>query len=314
MMKQKIFNIIQIGDKSNKVSRAFDIFITIMIISNIVVTFLQTFEELSFLDSVFNTVEYVTIIIFLVEYILRLWTANCLYTKESPLGARIKFLKSFDGIVDLLTIVPAFFLSGFVIFRMLRVARIFRLFRLNAKYDSFNVITTVLFEKKNQIISSVFIVMILMFASSLCMYSVEHEAQPDVFRNAFSGIWWSMSTLLTVGYGDIYPVTTLGRCMAICIAYLGVGVVAIPTGIISAGFVEQYQRKSNISNYRNADIKEIVEIMVDRNMAHRSVEEVEEETGFTIFLILRDDLSVLPQRDTVLKLNDIIIIREQENE
>lgn len=255
-----------------------------------------------------------TIIIFLVEYILRLWTANYLYTKESSLGARIKFLKSFDGIVDLLTIVPAFFLSGFVIFRMLRVARIFRLFRLNAKYDSFNVITTVLFEKKNQIISSVFIVMILMFASSLCMYSVEHEAQPDVFRNAFSGIWWSMSTLLTVGYGDIYPITTLGRCMAICIAYLGVGVVAIPTGIISAGFVEQYQRKSNISNYRNADIKEIVEIMVDRNMAHRSVEEVEEETGFTIFLILRDDLSVLPQRDTVLKLNDIIIIREQENE
>lgn len=313
-MKQKIFNIIQIGDKSNKISRAFDIFITVMIISNIVVTFLQTFEQLSFLNEVFNVVEYVTIAIFLVEYILRLWTANYLYSNESSLGARIKFLKSFDGIVDLLTIIPAFFLSGFVIFRMLRVARIFRLFRLNAKYDSFNVITTVLYEKKNQIISSVFIVMILMLASSLCMYSVEHEAQPEIFKNAFSGIWWSMSTLLTVGYGDIYPITTLGRAMAICIAYLGVGVVAIPTGIISAGFVEQYQRKSNISSYKDADIKEIVEIRVDNNMAHRSVEEVEEETGFVIFLILRDDLSILPQRDTVLKKNDIIIIREEEKE
>lgn len=313
-MKQKIFNIIQIGDKSNKISRAFDIFITVMIISNIVVTFLQTFEQLSFLNEVFNVVEYVTIAIFLVEYILRLWTANYLYSNESSLGARIKFLKSFDGIVDLLTIMPAFFLSGFVIFRMLRVARIFRLFRLNAKYDSFNVITTVLYEKKNQIISSVFIVMILMLASSLCMYSVEHEAQPEIFKNAFSGIWWSMSTLLTVGYGDIYPITTLGRAMAICIAYLGVGVVAIPTGIISAGFVEQYQRKSNISSYKDADIKEIVEIRVDNNMAHRSVEEVEEETGFVIFLILRDDLSILPQRDTVLKKNDIIIIREEEKE
>lgn len=313
-MKQKIFNIIQIGDKSNKISRAFDIFITVMIISNIVVTFLQTFEQLSFLNEMFNVVEYVTIAIFLVEYILRLWTANYLYSNESSLGARIKFLKSFDGIVDLLTIIPAFFLSGFVIFRMLRVARIFRLFRLNAKYDSFNVITTVLYEKKNQIISSVFIVMILMLASSLCMYSVEHEAQPEIFKNAFSGIWWSMSTLLTVGYGDIYPITTLGRAMAICIAYLGVGVVAIPTGIISAGFVEQYQRKSNISSYKDADIKEIVEIRVDNNMAHRSVEEVEEETGFVIFLILRDDLSILPQRDTVLKKNDIIIIREEEKE
>ena len=126
--------------------------------------------------------------------------------------ATIRFLVSFDGIVDLLTIIPAFFLSGFVIFRMLRVARVFHLFRLNAKYDSFNVITTVLYEKRNQIISSVFIVLILMLASSLCMYSVEHDAQPEVFRNAFSGIWWSMSTLLTVGYGDIYPITTLATC------------------------------------------------------------------------------------------------------
>ncbi len=176
---------------------------------------------------------------------------------------------SFDGVVDILTIVPVFFLSGFVIFRMLRVARIFHLFRLNARYDSFNVITTVLYEKRNQIISSVFIVVILMLASSLCMYSVEHDAQPEVFRNAFSGVWWSMSTLLTVGYGDIYPITTLGRLMAICIAYLGVGVVAIPTGIISAGFVEQYQRKSSISNIQDADIKEIAEILWTEDMRER---------------------------------------------
>lgn len=150
---------------------------------------------------------------------------------------------------------------------MLRVARIFHLFRLNAKYDSFNIITTVLYEKRNQIISSVFIVMVLMLASSMCMYSVEHNAQPDIFRNAFSGIWWSMSTLLTVGYGDIYPVTTLGRVMAICIAYLGVGAVAIPTGIISAGFVEQYQRKSSLSSMKDADIQEIAEVFVDKRYA-----------------------------------------------
>jgi len=188
--------------------------------------------------------------------------------------ATIRFLVSFDGIMDLLTIIPAFFLSGFVIFRMLRVARVFHLFRLNAKYDSFNVITTVLYEKRNQIISSVFIVLIL-----------------------------------TVGYGDIYPITTLGRIMAICIAYLGVGAVAIPTGIISAGFVEQYQRKSSISNLKDADIKEIAEIFVDRRFAGKTVEEIEDSQQVTIFLVLRDDLSVLPQKDTILKLNDIIIIR-----
>ena len=312
--KQKVFNVIQIGDKSNHISRLFDIFITVTILSNIVVTFLQTFDELHYLNTFFNAVEYITLTIFCGEYILRIWTADYLYPDKTKTQARLRFLVSFDGIVDFLTIVPVFFLSGFVIFRMLRVARIFHLFRLNAKYDSFNVITTVLYEKRNQIISSVFIVIILMLASSLCMYSVEHDAQPLVFKNAFSGIWWSMSTLLTVGYGDIYPITTLGRVMAICIAYLGVGVVAIPTGIISAGFVEQYQRKSNISNIKDADIKEIAEIFVDKRYAAKTVAEVEEDSQLTIFLILRDDLSILPQKDTVLKLNDILVIRGENEE
>lgn len=312
-LKEKIFNIIQIGDKSNRISRMFDIFITVTIVANILVTFLQTFDELAFLTTVFKGVEYVTIFIFCVEYILRIWTAEYLYPDKSRGRSRLRFLVSFDGIVDLLTIVPVFFLSGFVIFRMLRVARIFHLFRLNAKYDSFNVITTVLYEKRNQIISSVFIVLILMLASSLCMYSVEHDAQPTVFRNAFSGIWWSMSTLLTVGYGDIYPITPLGRVMAICIAYLGVGVVAIPTGIISAGFVEQYQRKSNISGLKNEDIKEIAEVFVDKKYAGKTVQDIEEANQLTVFLILREDFSILPQKDTILRMNDIIVIRD-ENE
>ena len=280
-----------------------------VICANILVTFLQTFDELTFLFPAFHVIEVITILIFCVEYILRIWTADYLYPDKSEFRSRLRFLISFDGIIDLLTILPFFFLSGMVIFRMLRVARIFHLFRLNARYDSFNVITTVLYEKRNQIISSVFIVLILMLASSLCMYSVEHDSQPEVFRNAFSGIWWSMSTLLTVGYGDIYPITTLGRIMAICIAYLGVGAVAIPTGIISAGFVEQYQRKSSLSNIKEADIHEIAEIFVDKRFAGKSVEEMEEAEQVTIFLILREDLSVLPQKDTILKLNDIIVIR-----
>ena len=312
-MKKKVFNIIQIGDKSNPLSRLFDIFIAGVICANILVTFLQTFDELSFLFPAFHVIEVITILIFCVEYILRIWTADYLYPDKNEFRSRLRFLISFDGIIDLLTILPFFFLSGMVIFRMLRVARIFHLFRLNARYDSFNVITTVLYEKRNQIISSVFIVLVLMLASSLCMYSVEHDSQPEVFRNAFSGIWWSMSTLLTVGYGDIYPITTLGRIMAICIAYLGVGAVAIPTGIISAGFVEQYQRKSSLSNIREADIHEIAEIFVDNRYARKTVEEMEEAEQVTIFLILREDLSILPQKDTMLKLNDIIVIRGENN-
>ena len=118
---------------------------------------------------------------------------------------------SFYGIIDLVTFLPyflpLFFPKGAVAFRIFRVMRIFRLFKINSRYDAFNVIVNVLNEKKNQIFSSICMILILMVASSLCMYSLEHEAQPDKFKNAFSGIWWSVSTLLTVGYGNIYPVT-----------------------------------------------------------------------------------------------------------
>lgn len=254
-------------------------------------------------------VEVITLFIFCVEYVLRIWTADLLYPGMRKCRARLRFMVSFDGVVDILTIVPVFFLSGFVIFRMLRVARIFHLFRLNARYDSFNVITTVLYEKRNQIISSVFIVVILMLASSLCMYSVEHDAQPEVFRKPFSR---RLVEHVNASYGRIRRYLSdhdAGASDGDRIAYLGVGVVAIPTGIISAGFVEQYQRKSSISNIRDADIKEIAEIFVDRRYAGKTVGEVQDEQQLTVFLILRDDLSILPQKDTLLKLNDIIVIR-----
>jgi len=100
------------------------------------------------------------------------------------------------------------------------------------------VITDVVIKRINQLLSSVFIVLILMISASILMYGIEHEAQPNVFKNAFSGFWWATSTLLTVGYGDIYPITTLGKVIGIILTFLGVGMVAIPTGILPAGFIE----------------------------------------------------------------------------
>ena len=163
------------------------------------------------------------------------------------------------GVIDLLSFLPfflpVFFPAGAVAFRMFRLVRILRLFRVGAYYDSLNVITEVLRAKKSQLLSSCFIILTLMLAASLCMYSLEHEAQPEVFSNAFSGIWWAVSTLLTVGYGDIYPVTAAGKAFSIVLTFLGVGLVAIPTGIISAGFVEQYAAIKRRADYiRETDV------------------------------------------------------------
>ena len=312
-LRRRIFDIIQIGNKDDLISRSFDWFIVTVIILNILTVFLDTFEELAFLKPVFRVTEIVTISVFCIEYILRIWTADMLYPEKKPFAARLRFLRSFDGVVDLLTILPFFFLSGFIVFRMLRVVRIFHLFRVNAHYDSFHVITTVLTEKKNQIISSVFIIIVLMLASSLGMYSVEHEAQPGAFRNAFSGIWWSVSTLLTVGYGDIYPITVIGKLMAICIAFLGVGVVAIPTGIISAGFVEQYTKNQH-SDVRFSDIREVGEILVDKKSGFNGmkVREAAEKYNMKILVILRGELTVIPVEELKMKPNDILIVKSEK--
>ncbi|MBQ1463348.1 MAG: ion transporter [Ruminococcus sp.] len=307
-MKKRIFDIIQIGQKGDMPSMLFDWFIVVVIILNVLSMFLETFDGLAPFYGLFKAVEDITVVIFCIEYALRIWTAEYLYPNLSKGKAKVRFLVSFDGVVDLLTILPFFFLSGFIVFRMLRVVRIFHLFRINAQYDSFNVITTVLYEKRNQILSSVFIIVILMLASSLCMYNVEHTAQPYVFRNAFSGIWWSMSTLLTVGYGDIYPVTVLGKTMAICIAFLGVGVVAIPTGIISAGFVEQYSKKAAEQEKFN-DIEELGEILVtpESELCGKTIEEVQQTYDMRILVVLRGDMTVLAAANLKLCENDILV-------
>lgn len=309
-IKKRIFDIIQIGNKEDIPSLAFDIVIVVMIVSNIICMFLETFRELEGFMWLLKLVEKITVIFFCLEYILRIWTADMLYPKEGKVKSRLHFLRSYDGIVDLLTILPFFYLSGFVAFRMLRVVRIFHLFRINAQYDSFNIIKNVIIEKSKHIISSMFIIIILMLASSLGMYSAEHEAQPEVFENAFSGVWWSVSTVLTVGYGDVYPITVVGRILAIVTAFLGVGVVAIPTGIISAGFVEQYTLRAN-ENTKLLDIKEIGEIAIDKNhpFCGETVKDIGKEYNARLMLVLRQELSILPTDDLVIKENDVVVLK-----
>lgn len=241
LTKHRIFEIIQIGKDTDAASRAFDFTIVGLILINIVISVCFTFSELGKYEALFTGIEAVTIVCFSVELALRLWTATFLY-KKGPFRSAVKYLLSFNGIVEVLSIVPFFlpfiFPKGIIAFRMFRVVRILRLFQANAYSDALSTIMIVLKRKRNQILSSMLIIFVIMLMSSLLMYGFEHEAQPTVFSNAFSGIWWATSTLLTVGYGDIYPITLWGKIASIAITFLGVGMVAIPTGILSAGFTE----------------------------------------------------------------------------
>ena len=228
-----------------------------------------------------------------------------------------KYLFSFSGLIDLLSFLlyylPFFFPSGAVAFRMFRVVRIFRLFRINAYYDSLNVITQVLTSKAQQLLSSVFIILVLMTASSLCMYSLEHDAQPEVFSNAFSGIWWSVSTLLTVGYGDIYPITTMGKIFGIFITFLGMGMVAIPTGIISAGFVDQYSRIKRISDWgAEADVYFIrIQLSPRDSWCGTAIRDLDISRKTVIVMVCRRNRTLIPKGSLAFQEGDKVILYTQ---
>ena len=307
--RKRIFDIIQIGNVSDFPSRAFDLFLVAVILINITVLILQTFDGMQRFEDILDALEAITVSVFIVEYILRIRTADFLYPQKTRGAAIVSFVLSFDGMIELLTILPFFFLSGFVAFRMLRVVRIFHLFRINQTYDSFNAIKSVLYEKRNQLASSLFIILVLMVAASLFMYSAGHEAQPDVFKNAFSGIWWSVSTLLTVGYGDIYPITAVGKFLAIIIAFLGVAAVAIPTGIISAGFVEQYTKLSKADGMNDLVLGlQAVVVDIDSAWIGKSVKEVHKITDAEIVLVSHHNKSFVPHQDYRIQLGDALAV------
>ena len=315
LFRQRLFRMVSVGVVDDPINGSYDIISTLALLANLVAAFASTFENVrAAYGPLLNRIEAVTVAFFAVDYVLRLVTAKYLYPDLSEGKAILRYVFSFSGIVDLLSFLPyylpVFFPAGAAVFRLFRIVRIFRLFRINAYYDSLNVITEVIVSKKQQLLSSVFIVIVMMLASSLCMYSLEHDAQPEVFRNAFSGIWWSVSTLLTVGYGDIYPITTAGKAFGIVISFLGVLIVAIPTGIISAGFVEQYSRFKRMGDYaQEAELNFIsVELGARDPWSGKCIKDLLLPRGALIASVQRGGETIVPRGDVLLRAGDRLII------
>lgn len=310
MSRKRIFDIIQIGNKHDLPSRLFDYGITLVIVVNLLITFVLTFSLSDSTLALLQVIERITMILFTMEYGLRLWTADYLYPGKSRAKAICRFMVSFYGVIDLLTILPYWLpmetIYGMGVFRIIRVVRIFHLFKVNSQSDAYNVIVSVLREKSRQLASSISIIAILMLSASFLMYSVEHNAQPDVFDNAFSGLWWAVSSVLTVGYGDIYPVTILGRLLAILICILGVMITAIPTGILSAGFSENFREAKHIETGQNT----IFTIPVNSgNMwVGMRADDILEKNNIVVISVIRGK-SQVDIHKAVIQSGDILICR-----
>lgn len=241
-LKTRIYNLIRDDDENDLSSNIFDGIIITLIIVNVILVIAQTFSLPAAVETVFYYIELVSVIIFTIEYVLRVWTSDLMRPEIRPLKARLRYIFSFMAIIDILSILP-FYLPFLLpidlrVLRILRVLRLFRVFKFNRYTTALSVIATVFKRKKSQLLSSIFVVLLLMVIAAVLMYNVESTAQPEAFSNAFSSLWWAVATLTTVGYGDIYPVTALGKLLSAVIALLGIGLVAVPTGIISAGFTE----------------------------------------------------------------------------
>ena len=246
-LKRTVFEVIQPAEKGNLASKIFDVSIVVLILISILSVFIMTFQLPPRFSAFLNEAERIAVIIFTVEYLLRIWTADMLFPEHTPLRARLKYMASGMAVIDLLAILP-FYLPmilpvDLLGIRAVRLVRLLRIFKLNRYSEALVSIGDVFKRKSREMCVSIFFVFILLTIASLLIYYAEHDAQPDKFSNAFSGLWWAVATLTTVGYGDIYPITVTGRILGAVIAIMGIGMVAIPTGILSAGFVEVLEKK-----------------------------------------------------------------------
>lgn len=246
--KTKVYEIIEKGQPDDKASAFFDHILVFMIALNVLAITLETFEIVrTDFSLLLRIVEIFSIFIFTIEYLLRIWTANLKYKTGNVFISILLFVISPMAIIDLLAILP--FYIPFIIpldlrfLRILRLMRLLRLFKVKRYSKSLDIITKVLREKREELVVSIFVMFMLLLTASIMMYYVENNLQPDKFRNVFDSFWWAVATLTTVGYGDVYPLSGWGKLISGVIALLGIGMVALPTGIISSGFIEEISKK-----------------------------------------------------------------------
>ncbi len=239
-MKNRIFILIH----KNKY---FIQFIYGLIILNVIALILESYKELQIeFGKVFYWFEVFSVIIFTIEYLFRLWVSD-LETKYdgSNIIKRVKFATSTLGLIDLIAILPFYlpmiFPFDLRIVRILRLFRLLRIFKLGRYSKSLQTINNVFKETKSELTITIFVAFVLLVLSSTLMFYIEGDAQPDKFSNIGNAFWWSIATLTTVGYGDVYPITALGKVLSAFIALIGIGFIALPTGIISSAFIDKIQ-------------------------------------------------------------------------
>ena len=273
--KEKIYEILQEETIGTKANRFFDKFIIVLVSINLIVLILGSITSMPPGFVTFsNYFEIFSVIIFTIEYIIRIYVADKFYPCNNKLKSIGKFFISKHGIIDLLAILPfylpLFFNCNLLFLRLLRLLKFIRGLKIFRYNQSLNIILNVLYKKKKDLMMTGSLALTVMIVASVLMYYTENSAQPDKFPDILSCFWWSIATLTTIGYGDVYPITGLGKIIAGSVAIVGIGLVSLPTAILSMGFMENIS--SNNEHTRVNDI--------DNNHSYQNVYSCRNKCGF----------------------------------
>jgi len=237
-MRKRIFEIIELSNGSDKVSGIYDYSMMVVIVASLV--------PLAFKKDLpaFQIIDNIAVAIFIIDYILRLITADYKFGKKS-VSSFVRYPFSFWAIIDLVSILPSVTVlnSGFKllrIFRMMRAFRVFRVFKAFKYSKSVSVIMAVFKKSKAPLLAVCTLAAAYILISALVIFNVE----PDSFNTFFDAIYWATVSLTTMGYGDIYPVTTFGRVVTMVSSIFGIAIVALPAGIITAGYMSEINNDS----------------------------------------------------------------------
>lgn len=238
--RRNMYELLEPSASGRKDARLIELFLIVLIFANILVVILESVKTINAqYRSTFIIIEYFSVFVFTIEYFLRIWC--CVENPEWAKKGRTRYATTPMAVIDLLSILPFYVHLLPVDFLFLRILRLFRLFRLLkiARYlKALNIIQAVVRERREQIVLSLIFILFLLVIISTVMFYVEHEAQPAIFTSIPATMWYAISTLTTVGYGDMVPVTPLGKLLGGVIAILGIGVIALPAGILSSGLTD----------------------------------------------------------------------------
>ena len=254
MSKYRLFEILEVGKGSDITSKICDNFLVLLVIGSIFAVILGSVPEIDAeFSEEFRWFEIITVLIFTVEYLLRLWVAPLKYKQSRR--PKIKYIFSFYGIVDLAAILPFYVsLFGFgVDLRVLRAARLLRILKISHYNTALQDLALAIYDERKSFVSAIYIFTVTLLITSSLIFFAENSKQPEDFRSIPDAIWWSLITLTTVGYGDVSPITPVGKIIGAITALLGVCTVALLTGIVGNAFSAQLSRKR--SEFRSEVIK-----------------------------------------------------------